>query len=92
MTTGSALHRAPGLRRLSDGTLGWLVRHLDDFDPFARRGPAPGRAAREPDGAHRPAKAALELALLTHCWAGLDADEVFALDVEGQLVAVDDRL
>ncbi|MFF2348748.1 DUF6895 family protein [Kitasatospora sp. NPDC058115] len=73
MTTGSALHRAPGLRRLSDGTLGWLVRHLDDFDPFARRGPAPGRAAREPDGAHRPAKAALELALLTHCWAGLDA-------------------
>lgn len=52
------------------GTLGWIGRHLDHFDPFA---PAHG-AARTPDpgGAHRPAKAALELALLTHCWTRLD--------------------
>ncbi|WP_353651761.1 hypothetical protein [Streptomyces sp. XY431] len=47
-----------------------MGRHLDHFDPFT---PAHG-AARSPDpgGAHRPAKAALELALLTHCWTRLD--------------------
>ncbi|MFC5661413.1 DUF6895 family protein [Kitasatospora misakiensis] len=72
------------LERLSAGTLDWLVHHLDDFDPFAPRrpgtgpgpgpGPRTGRAAVDapPGGAHRPAKAALELALLTHCWTRLD--------------------
>ncbi|MFF7458207.1 DUF6895 family protein [Kitasatospora sp. NPDC008115] len=72
MTTASALHHARGLRRLSDGALGWIGRHLDHFDPFTARGPASERPAAGPGGAHRPAKAALELALLTHCWTRLD--------------------
>ncbi|MFB7380231.1 hypothetical protein ACFC6U_29630 [Kitasatospora purpeofusca] len=59
-----------GLERLGAGTLGWIGRHLDHFDPFA---PARGAArTSDPGGAHRPAKAALELALLTHCWTRLD--------------------
>ncbi|MEK2493324.1 hypothetical protein WN990_27585 [Kitasatospora purpeofusca] len=61
------------LDQLSAGALGWIGRHLDRFDPFApghdRPGPAP---VPDPGGAHRPAKAALELALLTHCWTRLD--------------------
>ncbi|MFD4910013.1 DUF6895 family protein [Kitasatospora purpeofusca] len=61
------------LEQLSAGALGWIGRHLDRFDPFApghdRPGPAP---VPDPGGAHRPAKAALELALLTHCWTRLD--------------------
>ncbi|MFB7469560.1 DUF6895 family protein [Kitasatospora sp. NPDC056184] len=72
MTTAPGLGIGGDLRRLSDGTLGWLGRHLDHFDPFAPGRPAPGPAEREPGGAHRPAKAALELALLTHCWTRLD--------------------
>ncbi|MFJ8434826.1 DUF6895 family protein [Kitasatospora sp. NPDC094019] len=58
-----------GLERLGVGTLGWIGRHLDRFDPFT-----PGRGAAaspDPGAAHRPAKAALELALLTHCWTRL---------------------
>ncbi|WP_327674140.1 DUF6895 family protein [Kitasatospora sp. NBC_00458] len=48
------------LDRLSAGTLAWLGRHLDHFDPYA----APARPAE-----HGRAKAALELALLCHLWA-----------------------
>ncbi|WP_380283352.1 DUF6895 family protein [Kitasatospora purpeofusca] len=73
MTTASGLGIGGELRRLCDGTLGWLGRHLDHFDPFTADRPAPGPAGRESGGAHRPAKAALELALLTHCWTRLDA-------------------
>lgn len=54
------------LDRLSAGTLGWLGRHLDYFDPYA----AGGRSS-----AHGKAKAALELALLRHCWARLGAGD-----------------
>ncbi|CAN3978872.1 DUF6895 family protein [Kitasatospora purpeofusca] len=65
------------LEQLSAGALGWIGRHLDRFDPFApghdRPGPTPGPTpVPDPGGAHRPAKAALELALLTHCWTRLD--------------------
>ncbi|GAA1394514.1 hypothetical protein GCM10009639_28690 [Kitasatospora putterlickiae] len=72
MTTASGLDRAHDLRRLSAGALGWLGRNLDHFDPFTSRGRTPERSAAEPGGAHRPAKAALELALLAHCWTRLD--------------------
>ncbi|MET8704158.1 hypothetical protein ABZW10_35695 [Kitasatospora sp. NPDC004723] len=72
MTTASGLGVGGDLRRLSAGTLGWLGRHLDHFDPFATRRPAFERGPGECGGAHRPAKAALELALLTHCWSRLD--------------------
>ncbi|MGW2546008.1 DUF6895 family protein [Kitasatospora sp. NPDC001574] len=51
------------LDRLSAGTLAWLGRHLDHFDPYS----APGRSAE-----HGRAKAALELALLCHLWARRD--------------------
>ncbi len=61
------------LERLATGTLGWLGRHLDHFDPFAPRPPGSGTPPEgTPGDAHRPAKAALELALLTHCWTRLD--------------------
>ncbi|SDT82030.1 hypothetical protein SAMN05216371_6938 [Streptomyces sp. TLI_053] len=66
--TGAALD---GLR---SGTLGWIGRHLDHFDPFAPGGFGGGRGGG-PGDAHRPAKAALELALLTHCWTRLDAGD-----------------
>ncbi|WP_405003112.1 hypothetical protein OHV13_00870 [Kitasatospora purpeofusca] len=85
MTTTPGLRTGPGsaapgrarvgrpghdLELLSAGALGWIGRHLDHFDPFTpTRGAAPGP---DPGGAHRPAKAALELALLTHCWTRLD--------------------
>ncbi|WTG93944.1 hypothetical protein OH807_36350 [Kitasatospora sp. NBC_01560] len=57
----------PDLHRLSAGALGWLERNLDRFDPYA---PGPGPTGHETP--YAPAKAALELALLQHCWARLD--------------------
>ncbi|MDY0816300.1 DUF6895 family protein [Kitasatospora purpeofusca] len=60
------------LERLGAGTLGWIGRHLDHFDPFTPAHSATHGATPAPGGAHRPAKAALELALLTHCWTRLD--------------------
>lgn len=48
------------LERLSTGTVDWLTRHVDHFDPFSRC-PRPAT--------HSTAKAALELALLCHCAA-----------------------
>ncbi|MFD8322453.1 DUF6895 family protein [Kitasatospora purpeofusca] len=77
----SAAVGRPGhdLEQLSAGALGWIGRHLDHFDPFApshggpgHDGPGHDAPAPDPGGAHRPAKAALELALLTHCWTRLD--------------------
>jgi hypothetical protein len=50
------------LHRLTAGSLDWLVAHLDHFDPFSPSGRSAG---------HGKAKAALELALLCHCWARL---------------------
>ncbi|MFI5530793.1 DUF6895 family protein [Kitasatospora sp. NPDC051853] len=54
-----------GLRRVGDGALDWLERHLAWFDPFS---PQAGASAHG-TSAHGKAKAALELALLRHCWA-----------------------
>ncbi|WP_326701374.1 hypothetical protein OG909_31125 [Streptomyces sp. NBC_01754] len=51
------------LDQLSAGTLDWLGKNLEHFDPFSPS----GRSA-----AHVEAKAALELALLCHCAARLD--------------------
>ncbi|MEU6232626.1 hypothetical protein [Kitasatospora sp. NPDC047058] len=65
----------PDLRRLSAGALGWLDRNLDRFDPYAR---GPGRPAH--GTAYADAKAALELALLRHCWARLDTGDDPRLD------------
>ncbi|MFE9424096.1 DUF6895 family protein [Kitasatospora sp. NPDC006697] len=48
------------LQRLAAGTLGWLDRHLEHFDPFSPAARAAG---------HGRAKAALELALLCRCGA-----------------------
>ncbi len=53
----------PPLDRLSAGTLDWLGRNLDYFDPFS---------ARARTSTHGKVKAALELALLCHCWTRLD--------------------
>ncbi|MGI5229705.1 DUF6895 family protein [Actinoallomurus sp. CA-142502] len=53
----------PTLDRLSAGTLDWLGRNLDYFDPYSEN-------ARS--SAHGKVKAALELALLCHCWTRLD--------------------
>ncbi|MFI0944089.1 DUF6895 family protein [Streptomyces sp. NPDC021020] len=57
---------AADLEQLSAGTLGWVVENLDYFDPF-------GADARTP-GLGR-AKAALELALLCHCWSRQDGHD-----------------
>ncbi|MFB8238047.1 hypothetical protein ACFC58_16000 [Kitasatospora purpeofusca] len=74
-----------GLERLGAGTLGWIGRHLDHFDPFA---PGHGHTP-DPGGAHRPAKAALELALLTHCWTRLDpGDDPRRVDATDRVRAV----
>ncbi|MFJ5117450.1 DUF6895 family protein [Kitasatospora sp. NPDC088548] len=54
------------LDRLSAGALGWLVRNLDYFDPYSA-------SARPLE--HGKAKAALELALLCHCWARLGDED-----------------
>ncbi|MFD0276447.1 DUF6895 family protein [Kitasatospora sp. NPDC127111] len=58
------------LHRLSAGTLAWLERNLDRFDPYA-----PGRGHSEHEAPYARAKAALELALLRHCWARLGAGD-----------------
>jgi hypothetical protein len=54
----------PALDRLSEGTLDWLGRNLDFFDPYS----ASARSAT-----HRAVKAVLELALLCHCQSRPDA-------------------
>ncbi|AUY49195.1 hypothetical protein [Streptomyces sp. CB01881] len=60
----------PDLHRLSAGTLAWLERNLDRFDPYAA---GPGHPEHETSYAQ--AKAALELALLRHCWARVDTGD-----------------
>lgn len=54
------------LDRLSAGTLAWLGRNLDYFDPYSASAPA---------SAHGKAKAALELGLLCHCGARPDGGD-----------------
>lgn len=54
------------LDRLSAGTIGWLGRNLDFFDPYS----ASGRSSE-----HGKVKAALELALFCHNWTRLDAGD-----------------
>ncbi|MEV5704092.1 hypothetical protein [Actinoallomurus sp. NPDC052274] len=54
------------LDRLTEGTLHWLGRNLEFFDPYSE-------SART--AAHRPVKAALELALLCHCQGRLDGGD-----------------
>jgi hypothetical protein len=67
---GSGIAAAPAasddLDRLLAGAIGWLGCNLDFFDPFSE----PGRSA-----SHKKVKAALELALLRHCWARLAPDD-----------------
>ncbi|MBB0228828.1 DUF6895 family protein, partial [Streptomyces calidiresistens] len=46
------------LEELFAGTLGWLERNLDHFDPFSTAAPT---------ATHPKAKAVLELGLLCHC-------------------------
>ncbi|MGW4645785.1 DUF6895 family protein [Kitasatospora sp. NPDC004289] len=58
------------LRGLGDGALDWLERHLAWFDPFSPE----ARASAHGRSAHGRAKAALELALLRHCWARTAAE------------------
>lgn len=54
------------LDQLSAGALDWLGGNLDHFDPFSP-------SARS--ATHGKAKAALELALLCHCWGRLAATQ-----------------
>jgi hypothetical protein len=57
---------AADLEQLSAGTLAWVVENLDYFDPFGADAGTPGLGR---------AKAALELALLCHCWSRQDGQD-----------------
>lgn len=67
MTAGSdCVETTTSLDALSAGAIGWLLDNLDFFDPFS---------ARSEGSPHGKVKAALELALLRHCWARRAPDD-----------------